>query len=200
MEAIKQVESKGYRLSIYTDDNPESPREWDNLGTMVCFHKRYDLGDKTDIESSQFESWEDLNNYLVKILNAVVVLPLRLYDHSGISMSTSTSYPYNCQRDSMNVGFIYVTKDRIIKEYGKCNKETIEKATKVLQSEVKTYDHYLRGNVYGFVIEKKEVCKECKTVEYEHVDSCWGFYGDNIEENIKGQIEEKYNYLVDLLD
>ncbi len=35
-----------YRLKIYQDDNTDSPRSWDNLGTMICFHRRYNLGDK----------------------------------------------------------------------------------------------------------------------------------------------------------
>lgn len=43
-------ETKGrYRLAIYTDDNPISPRQMDaNIGRMVCFHSRYHLGDRHD--------------------------------------------------------------------------------------------------------------------------------------------------------
>lgn len=34
-----------YVLVIQPDDNPFNPREDDNFGKMVCFHRRYHLGD-----------------------------------------------------------------------------------------------------------------------------------------------------------
>ena len=43
---IKRVENEKVVLSIYFDSCPTNPREWDNLGTMVCGHRRYDLGDE----------------------------------------------------------------------------------------------------------------------------------------------------------
>ena len=33
-------------VRIKRDDYPQNPREWDNLGTMVCGHRRYCLGDE----------------------------------------------------------------------------------------------------------------------------------------------------------
>jgi len=31
-----------YQIEIIHDEFPQNPRiEWDNLGTMVCFHRRY---------------------------------------------------------------------------------------------------------------------------------------------------------------
>lgn len=33
-------------LTMETDDDVESPREWENLGTMICFSNRYNWGDK----------------------------------------------------------------------------------------------------------------------------------------------------------
>ena len=43
----EEQEYKGYIIKIYQDDTSEdSPREdRDNLGTMVCTHRRYNLGD-----------------------------------------------------------------------------------------------------------------------------------------------------------
>jgi len=46
-------------------------------------------------------------------------------------------------------------------------KEMLNKATEYLESEVKTYDKFLTGEVYGVVIKYGE----------EERDSCWGFYG-----------------------
>jgi len=38
-------DGKLYCLHTMTDENPESPREWDNLCTLACWHRRYNLGD-----------------------------------------------------------------------------------------------------------------------------------------------------------
>jgi hypothetical protein len=36
---------KGCKIELIYEDDPGSPREWDNVGTMVCWHRRYNLGD-----------------------------------------------------------------------------------------------------------------------------------------------------------
>lgn len=41
------------RIKIMRDDNPESPREWGNLGTMACWHNRYKLGDEQPENNAQ---------------------------------------------------------------------------------------------------------------------------------------------------
>lgn len=35
-----------YKLKLQRDEYPDDPREWSNLGKMVCFHRRYNLGDE----------------------------------------------------------------------------------------------------------------------------------------------------------
>jgi len=144
-------------------------REFDNLGVMACFHRRYILGDKdVPLRESWFTGWDEMENYIWDELDAVVVLPLYLYDHSGITMSTG---PFHCPWDSGQVGFIYVSKDKVRREYGwkVLTKQRLAKIAEYLKNEVETYDDYLTGNVYGYVIEDNE---------YDVDDSCWGFYGD----------------------
>jgi hypothetical protein len=104
---------KKFELEIVQDTDPESPRTWDNLGTMVCFHKRYELGDKTDYRTEDYDSWEELKEGIIKNEGEVVILPLYLYDHSGITISTSS---FDCRWDSGCVGFICVSKDKIREE------------------------------------------------------------------------------------
>ena len=161
--------NKKYRIKIIQDENPFSPREDDNLGTMVCFHSRYNLGDKHDF------SREEAREFL-KSKEICVSLPLYLYDHSGITMNTSG---FSCRFDTCCVGFTYVTKEQVRKEYGvkRITKEVIEKVTKVLEGEVETYDQYLRGDVYGYEIYEVTTCSEGHEHE-KFVDSCWGFYGE----------------------
>ena len=168
MDTIHTEERNGLTINIAQDLEPQSPREWDNLGHMICFHSRYTLGDKHNFSTDEFNGWEEMEIDLKTQYEAVVVLPLYLYDHSGISMRTYR-HGHHASWDCGCVGFIYVTKGDIIKEYDKVTKKTIARAEKVLIGEVEEYNDYLTGNVYGYIIEDKDG---------ENLESCWGFSGD----------------------
>lgn len=116
---IKRVENEKVVLSIYFDSCPTNPREWDNLGTMVCGHRRYDLGDEQAQNIGLYNSWDEwLENEIIKPNGGeenVVYLPLYLYDHGGITMNTTG---FSCPWDSGQVGWIYATKDRFREETG----------------------------------------------------------------------------------
>lgn len=44
---VHREEYRGYTIRLVPDPDPENPREeWDNVGTMRCWHRRYDLGDR----------------------------------------------------------------------------------------------------------------------------------------------------------
>ena len=189
-EVIKEYKKGNKVLRIYRDDYDESPREWSNLGVMVCFHKRYNLGDETEIKKDWFSSWEEMENYLWKKEKAVVVKDLWLLDHSGLYMKIGDfsheplpqGYAYF---DSGQVGFIYTTKERIKKWFGvkRVTKKLIEKAEKILEGEVETYNQHLQGDVYRFELVKQKKCKCCGHIEEEIIDSVGGYYGTNFEEN-----------------
>lgn len=157
MDAIKTLNVNDLTIEIYHDENPESPREWDNLGTMLYKHPRYILGDR-EATVEEIEEITGDDNYLW--------LPTYIYDHSGVTMNTSG---FSCPWDSGQVGIIYVSKDDIRKEYGKqrISKMLKNKVYCVLRSEVRTFDQYLRGDVYGYMAKKGD----------EVIESCWGFYG-----------------------
>jgi hypothetical protein len=147
-------------------DRQETSRDWDNLGTMYCWHNRYRLGDENPYKTPEafFESEE--------YKQAVTVLPLGLYDHSGISMYVGTgSHPFDAGGwDSGQVGVIFVTRARVLSEYSakRITKNLLAKVREVLAGEVKTYDQDLTGDVYGYIVEDENG---------QHIDSCWGFYG-----------------------
>jgi len=185
------------RIVIKQENYPDSPRCWDNLTKMVCFHKRYDLGDKfSEYNSSAFDSWEELSEQLHKDYNIAAILPLYLYDHSGITMSTGS---FDCQWDSGQVGFIFITKETMIENFGGKNltEKLKEQAVEICKADVKTYDQYLTGEVYRYtILESVEMVSmtkkdweagNCDNVEHFNqdveIDSCGGFYGDNWFEN-----------------
>jgi len=154
---------KTYKL--IQDEYAANPRtEWDNLGTMV-FHKNYILGDRGHTyKTNDYASWDELEADIRK--TAAAILPLFLYDHSGITMRTS---PFSCRWDSGQVGFIFISKAKALKEFGGkiVTKKLRERLETYLRSEVETYDQYLRGDVWGVKVFE----------DGEEIDSCWGFYG-----------------------
>ena len=179
MEPIETIKLKnGNTLEIYQDENHDSPREWDNLDTMICFHSRYNLGDEHDYNSQYFNSWEEFENQLIKEFDPAVILPLYLYDHSGITISTNSfiGRAHHAEWDSGRVGFILMSKKAAKENWNwKCiTKNRKEQIGNYLIAQVKTYDQYLRGEIYGFQV---------KDNEGKDLDSCWGFYGSDWAEN-----------------
>jgi len=160
--------SPTFKMRIERDEMAEDPREvYDNLGKMVCFHKRYTLGDPTDLAADAFKGWNAMRKYLVRKEGAEVILPLYLMDHSGLAMSTS---PFACRWDSGQVGWIYVTQKDLKVAYGAGWADATQRVEEALKSEVDTYDKFLSGDVWGYSIVDETG---------EEVESCWGFYGEN---------------------
>ena len=135
-------EKDGFTLYLMQDSYTESPREWDNLGTMVCWHRRYELGDK-----HKFYSPDDFDEWWKENGKGGIRLPLFLYDHSGLTMNTTG---FSCPWDSGQVGWIYATGETLRKEYGKrLTKKRMELARRCLVNEVETYDQFLTGECLG---------------------------------------------------
>jgi hypothetical protein len=170
MDATETKTIGKYKIEIFMDEDPISPREDDNLGMMVCFHRRYTLGDKHDF-STPHEFRKSIRNKR----KIGIILPLYLYDHSGITMNTTG---FDCPWDSGQVGWIFITREKIRKEYSKqrISKQLMQRVKEYLLNEVKTYDQYLTGDVYGFRIT--EINPDEPDEEGENIDSCWGYYGN----------------------
>ncbi len=191
------------KLKIIQDQLGESPREWCNLGTIAYKHPHYILGEETindpiewlegmlNLENKYVYNDDRLSELENKFFDEYIALPIYLFDHSGITIRT---YPFGCRWDSGKVGYIYMTKNQARKEY-KWKRITVKRREKLLQyleGEVDVYDQYLRGEVYGFVIEDKEG---------EHIDSCWGFYGTDWNNNgIKEHIPEELHEQLELVE
>ena len=181
------------RLAIWNDYDSESPRAWDNLGTIYYKHGNYILGDKRISDPIDF--LEEMlgispkgiytnhrHTELSEQFKAEhIALPVYLYDHGGQTISTTPfSYPW----DSGQVGWIHVSKEKVRKEYGWKNISPKRKnqVLEHLRGEIKVFDQYIRGDVYGFTLTDDE----------GEEDSCGGFYGDDWENNgMKGHLHEE---------
>lgn len=203
MDAIKTYKfSDGRTLEIIQDEDPESPRDWDNLGTMACFHKSYDLGDKDHgIDHTEFGGFDEMEKWIRHENPGCVILPLFLFDHSGITMSTSSERFRVCDGagwDWGQVGFIFVSRETIEKEFGEHGGRTDEQIETYLRGEVETYDQYIRGDIYGFIL-REPPCPSCEGPG-EDGDSCWGFFGsDPIENGMGDHLDTKYRDELEVL-
>jgi len=112
-----------------------------------------------------------LARYVEKALEGWYIVPIYMYDHSGISLSTG---PFSCRWDSGQVGWAVLSPEAA-KNY--------PDPKKAIESEVETYSQYVSGDVWGFVLEEAKTCDTCGHTEWEEVDSCWGFYGSDPAEN-----------------
>lgn len=160
-------------VEVFPDSEPQNPRDWDNYGIVACAHRRYSLSDEgAEIPSNEFASWDEVEQYLIKECGAEVILPLWLYDHGGISISTRSfiGRAHHANWDSGRVGFIYATRDTItcMQGWKKLTKERRAKVEKYLRGEIDIYDQYLTGDVFGYSV----------AVDGEVVDSCYGFFGE----------------------
>jgi hypothetical protein len=93
-----------------------------------------------------------------------------IYDHSVQSISTQSflGRAHHADWDSGPVGYVSVSHARIAEEFGDASPENIERAWGCLEAETCAYDHYLRGECYGFRLYE----------DGAEIDSCWGFLGD----------------------
>lgn len=204
MESVYEEIYKGYRVEILPDDSDQNPREWDNVGTMVTWHNRYSLGDvqpRQDFENWLIDFtvencvlsnsvWDKYNDDALTIDDCwrlldkqFIFLPLYLYDHSGISISTHSfvGRAQHAEWDSGQVGWIYVSKERAVEEWGKklYTKKVEEKAIRYLRGEVETYDDYLTGNVYGYKVSEIDEQNPDDKDSDELLESCWGYFPEH---------------------
>jgi len=183
-------EYKGFKLTINRDEYAESPRGWDNLGTMVHWHRRYDLGDGNldllDAALAEHPMWHDCYGdsrsekyvepddaqrlYNLAIRFGFAILPYYLYDHSGLTVSTA---PFSCPWDSGMVGFIFCSPAKMRENYNLKQGQRITAKRKnlverILKEEIEIFDQFLRGDVWHYLIEDSDG---------ESVESLGGVFG-----------------------
>ena len=165
MEA-KSEQYKGHSIVIEYDQNPDNPRNWDNLCEFHYQSSRYLLGDHhhTDRES--------INEMLTEARKqGDMIFSYYAYIHSGVTISMGSFYGRlpqgHAEFDSGQCGFIVVRRKKMLEEFGgkKWTRKLKERAEKAAQAELEEFDNYLRGEIYGYIID-----------EDEDGHSCWGYF------------------------
>ena len=136
--------------------------------------KKIKMGDIKD-----FENPEDFMEYVER--ENIVFLPVFMYEHTGICLSTSDAkYPFSDRFDAGQLGYIYMSNEVLIKEFDGDR----EKAVECLKAEVVVYSAYLSGEVFSYVLSKAVYDENGEIdddpdAEGDFISSCGGFYGDD---------------------
>lgn len=140
------------RVRIVADPCPSNPRtDWDTGTKLALFSRRRGL-------------WGDEGLHPKDAPEGA--FPVYVYEHGGIALSLE---PFSCPWDSGHAGFIWLAEDYL-------------EPREVCKNALKTFEQYLNGEVYGFVVETRKLIQqdgELFATEWEHEDSCYGFFGDD---------------------
>lgn len=172
-------------LKIYYDSYVENPREFIEYDSVIAYKSQYTLGEEIIPEPIDWleeklnvpKKYEYSNARLAELeaifFDRFIAKHIYLYEHSGLAVST---LPFSNKWDSGQVGYIYISKEKVRANYGakKVGKKLKQLVLDILEAEVEELNHYVSGEVFGFKILDSEGSV---------VDSCWGFYGDNFLEN-----------------
>ena len=179
-----EIKRRGNSLKIGVDNSyiTVNPRVGNNLGHLICWHGRYNLGDKHNfIDRKFFEEYvNDKDN------EVYCILKVYLYDHSGLALSTT---PFNDKFDSRQVGYIYCTKQDL-KDLG-FPQDDYEKVETELKNEITTYNDYLNNDIDYYYYE---ITDEDDNL----VDKMTGFVNDNKIKMFKEMqqfADSQYHYL-----
>ena len=180
---METIDYKGFTIKIQPDTDASNPIEdWDGNAKYALFHSRYNLQNDVDLDTDDYNGWDEFKQALIEKYKPLAILPVYMYDHSGQTIRTT---PFSCRWDSGQLGFVFVDLPTL-KEWGYDSKEAYEKgAGRTLEedliSNVSLYDDYITGNVWGF---------ELVDSDDDTVDSCWGFYGDSGKEEAISQAKQ----------
>lgn len=172
-DTIETIERGGLRARVVYDPNPMSPRDWDNLWTFSAEDRQYCIRDK-----GALGYYDDLRE------SGALVVPLWIsYEYGELTAgyitdpltdeddAARTTERYGAKRFSPD-GFAYVTREDMLKEFNHRIVTARDKARALecLKDEIKDYNQYVTGQVYGIVVEDEDG---------DTIDSCWGYYDDN---------------------
>lgn len=134
--------------------------------------------------------------HLIDETGNVAMLPISMYEHSGISIWLGSTYGHPDARwDCSSIGFAYVEKATAEKEMTQRKLKDEQKndwkkwAYDIMESEMKTYNKFVSGEVYGYMIED-EYGEEGSDTD---LCGCWGFYDK--EEMLQEAKDDIDNYL-----
>lgn len=204
METLEMTK-RALNITIGQDNDNDNPLNWNDSIKVAYSSSRYILGNEEVPDLAEhimdllgygeeyrnrmyykYGDTKELFDVLLDRLNTkgYVALPVYAYIHSGVTVATT---PFGCRWDSGLSGFIYTKRTDYIKEFGAKKNVKNSVIEEHLKNDLETFDTWLRGEVYRFLIEDAETG--------EVLDSCGGFYGSDYAECMVDHIDCKgYGY------
>lgn len=195
-----EEEYKGYTIKVYQDEGAENPRTaWSNACHFIFFHSD-GYGDKHEWDMKDYATPLDFWKAFYKANGPCFIFPVRAYEHGNIAFSFSTQWPFDCRWDSYWIGFIYLTYEEAWQEWGNTflkeqygevlpshvtksifkrahllkTSAFYEKIANMAAGELEVYNAYCNGVIAGYIATDDEG---------NHIDSCWGYYGDDTDKD-----------------
>ncbi len=142
-----------YSYRIEYDQEAANPRdEFDHLSTFYGSSSRYIIGGKND---QNFNYREDLEKTIKEFKREKAVI-VEFSNNAGMCLC-----------------YAVIERSQLKKEYldhGYSMRKALLHARRCAQGEIAEFNAWAEGEVYGFIVENEDG---------EHLDSCWGFYGDD---------------------
>lgn len=177
-EAVYEEKHEGLSIKIYQDDDSITPGDDRDAGLfLVGYHSDFTVDHSFRVDG---QKQGGINQALAQVIanggknedNEVEeiameyhrkyhIFGLEAYIHSGVVLALSREGNF-CDRqwDVSQLGLVFVSK---------AEWKTRIKAREAALGLIETWNDYLSGNVYGYIVEDPNG---------NHLDSCWGFYGD----------------------
>ena len=185
-------------VTIDEDEWFESPREWENLGTLYTWegggysspdkHNYSDgleflgsiIGEELiekihDKYNNNSEFFEDISKRMDKL--GYILYPVSKHDHSLVKYFLGVSSGW----DTGTVGVIFAEKKKICEWFNtkKVTQKVREKVSQNFESELEIYTDYANGyGIYSVEIEKfsgeqVEICGGCYKPDHDTIDQCF---------------------------
>ena len=194
----EEIKLNGCTIEIHQDTDAQDPREWgDNSLFLVGYHRDFRveapvyhcdraknnaLFNKEDLIA--FFNGEDSENYSNSgVFPQYHIFKLEAYIHSGVRLALSSEGNFPDRRwDVSQLGAVFVSRTKLN------GKLSAKQARKYALGLIEEWNQYLSGQVYGYIT---------KDEQGNHLDSCWGFYGDPKESGLMDEARASINRYVE---
>lgn len=219
MDTVYQKRIGNFELVIKRDDDAPSPRWGDNVGQFWSdgMHRRYNFHEQgadevlarikdaergrmdDDIDPDDWDNTEWIN-YLREIedkrKDEWAIVPVYMYEHSGISLSCS---PFSCGWDSGMIGFMICDREQAEMTLGEWD---YDKVVQSIVAEVEALDEYYVYGGYMYEVIEYKKCDCCGHEEEVEADTCCGFVGcpdgeDGVKAQIRWQLADEHKALIE---
>lgn len=175
-----QIDYKGFKIIIKPDDFiNDSPNDWGNDDCFLVYdHRDFCVERKYFDPADIYEAMRDKK----ALFDGYFYFPVYAYIHSGVSLSLVRYFNVPQGHNEFDVsfrGFALVKKEK--------GCYTREKAYESARSLLTTWNDYLSGNVWNFVV---------KDADDNIIDSCCGFYGNPEESGCIDEAKSVIDYEV----